>query len=79
MIQDNSKEFHGTWSFLNRRLGEAVQLHDILIKSEVTSQTAKDTAQSVFVTVIFHFNLNLNVLSVLTLNSKCYMFCKLRG
>lgn len=51
MIQDKSDEFQETWSFLNRRLIEAVQLHDLLSKSEVTSQTAKDTVQSVFVTV----------------------------
>lgn len=51
MIQDKSNEFHDTWTFLNRRLVEAVQLHDLLSKSEVTSQTAKDTVQSVFVTV----------------------------
>lgn len=51
MIQDKSKEFNDTWTFLNRRLKEAVQLHDLLSKSEATSQTAKDTVQSVFITV----------------------------
>lgn len=51
MMQDKSNEFQNTWTFLNRRLVEAVQLHDLLSKSEVTSQSAKDTVQSVFVTV----------------------------
>lgn len=51
MMQDKSNEFQDTWTFLNRRLVEAVQLHDLLSKSDVTSQSAKDTAQSVFVTV----------------------------
>nr|CAI5864879.1 unnamed protein product [Callosobruchus analis] len=51
MIQDKSNEFQDTWNFLNRRLVEAVQLHDIISKSEGTSQAAKDTIQSVFITV----------------------------
>lgn len=55
MIQDKSNEFRDTWTFLNRRLVEAVQLHDLLNKSEVTSQTAKDTVQSVFVTVSYKY------------------------
>lgn len=59
MIQDKSNEFRDTWTFLNRRLIEAVQLHDLLSKSEVTSQSAKDTVQSVFVTVRFFCSAHL--------------------
>lgn len=82
MIQDKSNEFQDTWTFLNRRLVEAVQLHDLLSKSEVTSQSAKDTVQSVFVTVsplLFH-NVILSVPLQNTLSPKInpspkYGFC----
>ncbi|XP_023024208.1 ubiquinone biosynthesis protein COQ9, mitochondrial isoform X2 [Leptinotarsa decemlineata] len=60
MIQDKSDEFLNTWTFLNRRLGEAVQLHDLLCKSEVTSQSAKETVQSVFITARNILGLNWN-------------------
>nr|CAH7715050.1 unnamed protein product [Callosobruchus chinensis] len=60
MIQDKSNEFQDTWNFLNRRLVEAVQLHDIISKSEGTSQAAKDTIQSVFVTARNILGLNWN-------------------
>ncbi|KAG5893788.1 hypothetical protein JTB14_005453 [Gonioctena quinquepunctata] len=60
MMQDKSEEFQATWTFLNRRLVEAVQLHDLLSKSEVTSQAAKDTAQSVFITARNILGLNWN-------------------
>ncbi|KAJ8965501.1 hypothetical protein NQ314_004089 [Rhamnusium bicolor] len=53
MIQDKSQKYEATWTFLNRRLIEAVQLHDLLNKSDVKNQTAKDTAQAVFVTVSY--------------------------
>ncbi|CAH2005709.1 unnamed protein product [Acanthoscelides obtectus] len=60
MIQDKSNEFKDTRNFLNRRLVEAVQLHDIISKSEGTSQAAKDTIQSVFITARNIVGLNWN-------------------
>ncbi|XP_018579611.1 ubiquinone biosynthesis protein COQ9, mitochondrial isoform X2 [Anoplophora glabripennis] len=60
IIQDKSENFEETWTFLNRRLEEAVQLHDILIKSDVKSHTAKETAQAVFVTARNILGLNWN-------------------
>ncbi|CAG9816135.1 unnamed protein product [Phaedon cochleariae] len=60
MIQDNSQEYKNTWAFLKRRLEEAVQVHDILCKSEVPTQVAKDTVQSVFVTARNILGLNWN-------------------
>ncbi|KAJ8936126.1 hypothetical protein NQ318_022208 [Aromia moschata] len=60
MIQDSSREYEETWTFLNRRLVEAVQLHDLISKSDMKSQTAKDTAQAVFVTARNILGLNWN-------------------
>lgn len=51
LIQDKSLEQQNTWNFLKRRMEEAVQLHEIISKSEITSQGAKDVAKSAFVTV----------------------------
>lgn len=51
LIQDKSQEQKDTWEFLRRRMEEAVQLHDILTKSDITAQGAKDVAKSTFVTV----------------------------
>lgn len=60
MIQDKSTEFQDTWIFLNKRLHEAVQLQDLLIKSESGTQMAKDTVQSVFITARNILGLNWN-------------------
>ncbi|KAJ8977185.1 hypothetical protein NQ317_018066 [Molorchus minor] len=60
MIQDNSQEYEKTWIFLNKRLIEAVQLHDIISKSDIKSQSTKDTAQAVFVTARNILGLNWN-------------------
>lgn len=51
LIQDNSPEHKETWTFLNRRLTEAIQLHDMLLKSDLASQGAKDTVAAAFITV----------------------------
>lgn len=51
LIQDNSLEHKETWNFLNRRLSEAIQLHDILLKSDLAGQGAKDTVAAAFITV----------------------------
>lgn len=51
LIQDNSPDSTETWNFLNRRLTEAIQLHEFLTKSELTSQGAKDTVTAAFITV----------------------------
>ncbi|KAH1010794.1 ubiquinone biosynthesis protein COQ9, mitochondrial [Dendroctonus ponderosae] len=50
LIQDKSLEQQNTWNFLKRRMDEAVQLHEIISKSDITSQGAKDVAKSAFVT-----------------------------
>ncbi|XP_050311612.1 ubiquinone biosynthesis protein COQ9, mitochondrial [Anthonomus grandis grandis] len=50
LIQDNSLEQKDTWEFLGRRIEEAVQLHDIISKSDIASQGAKDAAKSAFIT-----------------------------
>lgn len=55
LIQDNSPEHKETWTFLNRRLTEAIQLHDILLKSDLANQGAKDTVAAAFVTVSVKF------------------------
>lgn len=51
LIQDKSAGNQDTWNFLKRRMEEAVQLHDIISKSDIASQSAKDVAKSAFVTV----------------------------
>lgn len=51
LIQDNSQEHKETWKFLNRRLNEAIQLHDMLLTSDLASQGAKDTVAAAFITV----------------------------
>lgn len=51
LIQDKSQDHVQTWKFLNRRLIEAVQLYDLISKSDVATQGAKDAAASAFVTV----------------------------
>nr|XP_023029337.1 ubiquinone biosynthesis protein COQ9, mitochondrial-like [Leptinotarsa decemlineata] len=60
MIRDKSDEFLSKWTFLNRHLAEAVQLHDLLCKNEVTIQSAKETVQSVFITARNILGLNWN-------------------
>lgn len=50
LLQDTSAEHKETWKFLNRRLTEAVQLQDILNKSEFMGQGAKDTISAAFTT-----------------------------
>ncbi|CAG9840639.1 unnamed protein product [Diabrotica balteata] len=60
MIQDKSEEFKNTWVFLNKRLLEAVQLQDLLLKSENGTQMAKDTVQSVFITARNILGINWN-------------------
>ncbi|XP_049819756.1 ubiquinone biosynthesis protein COQ9, mitochondrial isoform X1 [Aethina tumida] len=60
LIQDKSKDHEETWKFLNRRLIEAVQLHDLISKSDVASQGAKDVAASAFVTARNILGLNWN-------------------
>ncbi|KAF7282758.1 hypothetical protein GWI33_001909 [Rhynchophorus ferrugineus] len=50
LIQDKSKDNVETWEFLKRRMEEAVQLHEIISKSDMASQGAKDVAKSAFVT-----------------------------
>ncbi|CAG9763394.1 unnamed protein product [Ceutorhynchus assimilis] len=50
MIQDKSPEQKDTWAFLNRRMDEAMQLQEIISKSEIAGQGAKDVAKSAFVT-----------------------------
>ena len=51
LIQDTSAEYEATWKFLNRRLSEAVQIHEILCKSDLGSIGPKDAVTSAFVTV----------------------------
>ncbi|CAH0545972.1 unnamed protein product [Brassicogethes aeneus] len=60
LIQDKSAEHEESWRFLNRRLEDAVQLHDLISKSDVASQGAKDTALSAFVTARNILGLNWN-------------------
>lgn len=57
LIQDNSPNNTETWNFLNRRLTEAIQLHDFLTKSDLASQGAKDAATAAFITVSLLFSL----------------------
>lgn len=51
LIQDTSPEHKNTWVFLNKRLKEVVQLHEILINSDIAGKGAKDTILSTFITV----------------------------
>ncbi|RZC38976.1 COQ9 and/or Kinetochor Ybp2 domain containing protein [Asbolus verrucosus] len=51
LIQDKSPEYEATWKFLNRRLAEAVQIHEILCKSDIGVSGPKDAVTSAFVTV----------------------------
>ncbi|KAL1517725.1 hypothetical protein ABEB36_001456 [Hypothenemus hampei] len=53
LIQDKSPEQKASWEFLKKRVEEAVQLHEILVKSDIASQGAKDVAKSAFSTVRF--------------------------
>lgn len=55
LIQDKSPEHNETWKFLNRRLSEAIQLHDVLLKSDLASQGAKDTVAAAFITVNYFY------------------------
>lgn len=51
LIQDSSVENVETWKFLNRRLSEAIQVHDLLLQSEMAGKVAKDTVSAAFTTV----------------------------
>lgn len=51
LIQDSSPDNEKTWTFLNRRLTEMVQLHDVLCSSEIASKGAKDAILATFITV----------------------------
>lgn len=51
MLQDSSATHAETWKFLNRRLTEAVAIHDVLLKSEKTGKVAQDGIMSAFITV----------------------------
>ncbi|XP_968270.1 ubiquinone biosynthesis protein COQ9, mitochondrial [Tribolium castaneum] len=50
LIQDTSPEYEATWKFLNRRLAEAVQIHETLCKMDLGSAGPKDAVTSAFVT-----------------------------
>lgn len=53
MLQDSSPEQMETWKFLHRRLSEAIAVQDILMKTEASSQIAKDGITSAFTTVCY--------------------------
>lgn len=50
LIQDTSPEHQATWTFLNRRLTEAVQIHEVLCKSNLGGSGPKEAVTSAFVT-----------------------------
>jgi ubiquinone biosynthesis protein COQ9 len=54
LIQDSSPEHEATWKFLNKRLAEAVQIHEILCKTDLGSIGPQDAVTSAFVTVTGH-------------------------
>ncbi|XP_030750110.1 ubiquinone biosynthesis protein COQ9, mitochondrial-like isoform X3 [Sitophilus oryzae] len=56
LIQDKSENHADTMEFLKRRMEEAVQLHDIISKSDIAGQGAKDVAKSAFVTILILTN-----------------------
>ncbi|XP_075225152.1 ubiquinone biosynthesis protein COQ9, mitochondrial-like isoform X2 [Lycorma delicatula] len=60
MIQDGSPDHENTWTFLNRRLDEATQLHSLFVQSESAAQFAKDIASSTFITARNMLGLNWN-------------------
>lgn len=60
LIQDKSPEQRDSWEFLKRRMEEAVQLHDIISKSDIASQGAKNVAMSAFVTARNILGVNWN-------------------
>lgn len=60
LIQDSSPEQVKTFEFLNKRLSEAVVLHDLICKKESTNPGAKDSIVSAFVTARNILGLNWN-------------------
>lgn len=51
MLQDSSATHAETWKFLNRRLSEAVAIHDVLLKSDKSGKVAQEGITSAFITV----------------------------
>jgi len=60
LIQDTSPNHEKTWTFLNNRLAELMQVNDLLNKSDITGIPASDTVTSAFITARNILGLNWN-------------------
>jgi len=57
MIQDKSMDYQKTWTFLDRRIEDAVHLYAVLAQTETTTthmQRAISTAFTTVVNIIFY-------------------------
>lgn len=50
LIQDNIENYENTWKFLNNRINELTQLHDLMNKSNLLQAESTDTIKSAFIT-----------------------------
>ncbi|XP_044746495.1 ubiquinone biosynthesis protein COQ9, mitochondrial [Coccinella septempunctata] len=60
LIQDNSPDHIKTFEFLNKRLSEAVVIHDLICKNDTANPGTKDSIVSAFVTARNILGLNWN-------------------